>query len=131
MPPPPHDDRRVQTLCALIQTMPGLVVPELAPVRPPDAAFLADPAHLAKAAAKSSAEIAAAAAALGHGDDAAHARTLWTQTLAQIERVQALYGLPPLPFQPARKKPPTDDIPEVAVLSIEPVDEIYPPPPAG
>jgi len=65
---------------------------------------LADPASLAIAAADSATKIAYAAAALGMPgeDNVAQSQILWDQTLAQIKRVQDLYGLGPLPFQPPK-----------------------------
>lgn len=103
----PTTDARVAGLAQLIDLMPRLVAPAAAPVAPPDPALLRDPAALARAAAASSEAIAAAAANLGlPGDDAARAKVLWDETLAQIARIQQLYGFPALPFQSATAQPP-------------------------
>jgi len=100
---PPLDKSRIADLGLLMEMMPRLITPAVAPIAAPDAALLKDPAGLARAAAASSEAIVAAVAALGGGDDAAQAQILWTQTLAQIERIQKLHHLPPLPFQAAAK----------------------------
>jgi hypothetical protein len=101
---PPLDKNRIADLGLLMEMMPRLITPAVAPIAAPDAALLKDPAGLAHAAAASSEAIVHAVAALGSGgDDAAQAQILWTQTLAQIERIQKLHHLPPLPFQAAAK----------------------------
>lgn len=73
---------------------------------PPDpaevAAALGAAAQLPEAAATSAVNIAQAVAALGMDDgesDEAKAAVIWQESLAQIARIQRLYGLPPLPFQ--------------------------------
>lgn len=103
-PPLPTKDPRLALLTGLMEEMPRLVTPEVAPIPPPDPAVLSDPAGLARAAAASSEVIAHAVAELGlPGDDTARAQVLWDETLAQIARIQKLYGFPALPFQSATK----------------------------
>ncbi len=67
---------------------------------PADPKLLTEPTELAEAVAESSVRIAEAIARLGvAGEDSALAQTIWAETLAQIDRIQKLHGLPPLPFQ--------------------------------
>lgn len=102
-PAPGSHQQRVADLAALMKVMASLSRPTtIDPAPTPQS--LADPAHLAKAAADSATKIAYAAAALGMPDvdNDAQSKILWDETLCQIRRVQDLYGLGPLPFQPPK-----------------------------
>lgn len=112
--PAPGEFNRLVLLRELIDTMTALVGPPQAyPAAAQSTAVLPDgrpvssivdlaqPARFAEAAAESARQISLNVAALGSDDggDAGRAKTIWEETLAQIARVQSLYGYKPLPFQ--------------------------------
>lgn len=83
-------------------TRPINIQPRALQTAPPDARELATgSAKSAQAIAYSATAVAEAAAALGNDEahDVALAKILWEENLKQIERVQRLYNLGPLPFQ--------------------------------
>ena len=96
----PPQENRIAALCALIEAMTShashSIEPPIAPAPPK---LSGNPAQLAIDSAKSATAIAHAVAQLGHGNDQQQAVILWKETLNQMERIQALYHLPALPFQ--------------------------------
>lgn len=104
MPDDSSTPNRIVALRELIGAMIAQARPrDQLPIKP--TVVPADPAYLAREAARSATEIALATAQLGDkgADNQALANVIWQQNLLQIERIQKLHGMPPMPFQAQTK----------------------------